>query len=69
MAIRVVEFLNEGTKFLSFEFWICQKLPIFDFQNQFSMSKTIEEYQFRITFIVIDIFFDLIKSIFKYFYF
>ena len=42
----------------------CQKLPKFDFQSQFSMSKIIriflnlffiEEYQFRSTFFVIDI--------------
>ena len=52
----------------------CQKVPKFDFQSQFSMSKIIriflnffciEEYQFRSTFFVIDIF--LITSIFKYF--
>ena len=45
-----------------------QKLPISDFQSQFSMSKIvgiflnfffIEEYQFRGTFFVIDIFWKL----------
>ena len=43
----------------------CQKVPKFDFQSQFSMSKIIriflnfffiEEYQFMSTFFVIDIF-------------
>ena len=43
----------------------CQKVPTFDFQSQFSMSKIIriflnfffiEEYQLRSTFVVIDIF-------------
>ncbi len=42
----------------------CQKVPKFDFQSQFSMSKIIRyfsfffiaEYQFRSTFFVIDIF-------------
>ena len=52
----------------------CQKVPKFDFQSQFSMSKIIriflnfffiEEYQFRSTFFVIDIF--LIKSILNHF--
>ena len=53
----------------------CQKVPKFDFQSQFSTSKIIgiflifffiEEYQFRSTFFVIDIF---ITSIFKSLYF
>ena len=56
-------------KLLNFEFWIngelCQKVPKFDIQSQFSMSKIIriflnsffiEEYQFRSTFFVIAIF-------------
>ena len=54
-------------KLLNFENWVmgtCQKVPKFDFQSQFSMSKSIqifliffiEEYQFRGTFFVIDIF-------------
>jgi hypothetical protein len=43
----------------------CQKVPKFDFQSQFSMSKiigiflnffSIEKYQLRTTFVVIDIF-------------
>ena len=54
----------------------CQNVPKFDFQSQFSMSKIIviffnfvfiEEYQFRSTFFVFDIF--LITSIFKSLYF
>ena len=56
----------------SIEFWVlsfglmasCQKVPKFDFQSQFSMSKIIriflifliEEYQFRRTFFVTDFF-------------
>ena len=49
-------------KLLNFEFWINDELPKFDFQSQFSMSKIIgiflifEEYQFRSTFLVLDIF-------------
>ena len=55
-------------KLLNFVFGLmasCQKVPKFDFQSQFSMSKIIgiflifffiEEYQLRSTFVVIDIF-------------
>ena len=52
-------------KLLNFGFMFsCQKVPKFDFQSQFSMSKKhpnlslffIEEYHFRSTFFVIDIF-------------
>ena len=55
-------------KLPNFENWSngrCQKVPKFDFQSQFSMSKIIgiflifffiEEYQLRSTFVVIDIF-------------
>ena len=55
-------------KFLNFQNWcsgeVCQKVPKFDFQSQFSMSKIIriflsffiEKYQFRSTFFVIEIF-------------
>jgi hypothetical protein len=54
-------------KLLNFENWCnggCQKVPKFDFQSQFSISKIIglflffflEEYQFRSTFFVIEIF-------------
>ena len=55
-------------KLLNFENWVngeVSKVPKFDFQSQFSMSKIIriflnfffiEEYQFRSTFFVIDIF-------------
>ena len=50
MAIRVMEFSNGGTKlerFLPKNLRIglmgrCQKVPKFDFQNQFSMSKIIQ---------------------------
>ena len=77
MAIRVVEFSNGGYKIRNVlyppkNYWIlsfrlraiCQKLPKFDFQGQFSLSKFIriflsffmEEYQIRCTSFVIDIF-------------
>ena len=35
---------------------VCQKVPILDFQSEVSMSKFIEEYQFRRTFFVKSIF-------------
>ena len=62
--------MNQHTqrKLLNFENWVNRevlKVPKFDFQSQFSMSKIIqiflnfffiEEYKFRSTFFVIDIF-------------
>ena len=57
---------------------VCQKVPILDFQSEFSMSKIIriflkkkfiEEYQFRRTFFVKSIFCWMLTSILKPLYY
>jgi hypothetical protein len=71
MAIRVVEFSNGGykTRQISANFGLMasfQKVPKFNFQSQFSMSKIIEKYQFRSTFLLLTF---SIKPFFIYFLF